>query len=66
MKNKLWRKIGYFGLIVFAGFFGYSIGVVIGTMDSAKWFVEQAVDMGIIDGIGKAELMEYFIKLKGG
>ncbi len=66
MKNITWRKVGYALLLVGAGAGSYAIGYSIGAIDSAKWFIEQAVNIGIIDGIGKAELMEYFIKLKGG
>lgn len=66
MKNKIWRRVGYTILLIGAVVAGYAIGYSIGAIDSAKWFIEQAVNTGIIDGVGKAELMEYFIKLKGG
>lgn len=66
MKNKLWRKLGQILLIVGAGIIGYGIGYSIATTDVAKWFIEAAVDLELVKGVGRAELMEYFIKLKGG
>ena len=66
MKNIIWRKVGYalLGIVVIS--ISYWVGYSVGIVDSAKWFIKKAVDMGIVDGIGRAELMEYFIKLKGG
>ena len=66
MLNATWRRIGYVALAVILFGIGYGIGYVIGEMDAAKFLVEKAVDLGMFNDIGKAELMEYWIKMKGG
>ena len=68
MKNINWKRIAIILAITFTVVvvIAFGIGYAFGGMDTAKWLINKAVDMGVINGIGKAELMEYFLKLKGG
>ena len=66
MLNDTWRRIGYIALFIIAFIIGYGIGYSIASVDVAKWFIQMAVDKGIVNGVDKAELLEYYLKLKGG
>lgn len=68
MKNKNWRRIAIILSLVVAGIICYGVGYAMGALDTAKFIVSAAE--GFMEYqeivIGKADLMEYFIKLKGG
>jgi len=68
MQNKNWRRIALILSIMMAGTIIFGAGYAIGVYDTSKFVVNIAYKFAQYQNItlGKAELMEYFIKLKGG
>ena len=68
MKNKNWRRIAIILSLVVAGILCYGVGYAMGALDTAKFVVSSAEAFMEYQEIviGKADLMEFFIKLKGG
>jgi len=70
MKNANWRRVALvLGLIVACSLF-FGAGVAIGAQRTAEFLIEKVVQVmgyeGINIDISRAELLEYYIKLKGG
>lgn len=66
MKNITWRRVALILSVVIVGIVAFGVGYSIGALSVADFLIEKAVNMGIVDDISKVELMEYYIKLKGG
>ena len=70
MKNVTWRRIAMvLGVIVACSLF-FGVGMAIGAQRTAEFLIEKVVQImgyeGINIDISRAELIEYYIKLKGG
>ena len=70
MKNMTWRRVALvLGLIV-ACSLCFGAGVAIGAQRTAEFLIEKVVQVmgyeGINIDISRGELLEYYIKLKGG
>jgi len=70
MKNITWRRVALILSVVIAGIICFGVGYMIGAMDSAKWIFKQGLKIlemkGMHIDITRTELLEYYIKLKGG
>ncbi len=70
MKNITWRRIALILSLVVAGGISFGAGYAIGAMDTARFMIDQVVRVmgyeNIFIDISRMELMEYYIKLKGG
>ena len=52
--------------VVVAGIVAFGVGYALGASDVANWVIDKAISVGIINDINKAELWEYYLKMKGG
>jgi len=70
MKNITWRKIALIISVILVGAVAFGIGYGLGAVDSAKFMIDKAVKIMQYEGINiditRAELLQYYIKLKGG
>ena len=70
MKNITWRRTARILSIILAGVICFGVGYAMGAMDTAKWIFNQGLKIlemkGMNIDITRTELLEYYIKLKGG
>ena len=70
MKNITWRRTAIILSIILAGVICFGVGYAMGATDTAKWIFNQGLKIlemkGMHIDITRTELLEYYIKLKGG
>ena len=70
MKNVTWRRVAMILSVVVIGLIAFGAGVTIGASEAADFMINQVVKvMGFEDisiDISRVELIEYYLKLKGG
>ena len=70
MRNITWRRVAMIlGIIVIAGM-AYGVGYSMGALSAAEFMIDQVVKVmgfeNISIDISRVELIEYYLKLKGG
>ena len=63
MRKETWRRIGYILTFAIVAAISFFVGHIIGSMQTAEFIIDMAIDKGMVIGVNKAELFEYFLKL---
>ena len=70
MKSITWRRAAIILSFIIIGGIGFGAGYGMGAIATAEFFIDKAVKImsyeGIFVDITRTELLEYYIKLKGG
>jgi len=70
MKNMTWRRIALTLSVVLAGIIAFGVGYAVGAINTTDFLINKIVQVmgyeNISIDISRAELIEYFFKLKGG
>ena len=66
MKSITWRRVAIVLGVVIVGLITFGAGYVYGSMSATKTLITIAFDVLDIERIGMAELLEQYLKLKGG
>jgi len=70
MKNITWRRVAMILAVVVAGLVCFGVGYATGAMNTTEFLIEKVVQVmgyeNISIDISRAELIQYYLKLKGG
>ena len=70
MKNMTWRRVAIILSIVVVAGMTFGVGYAMGAMETAEFLINQVVKImgyeNIYIDISKADLMHYYLRLKGG
>jgi len=70
MKNITWRRVAMILSLVIAGLVCFGIGYAIGAMNTTDFLIDKVVQVmgyeNINIDISRVELIQYYLKLKGG
>lgn len=66
MKNITWRKIALISTITLGVGTAFGVGYALGSLATAEFIVDRALELDLIQNVSRMELIEYYLKLKGG
>ena len=70
MKNITWRRVAMILSVVIVGMLCFGVGYATGAMNTTEFLIEKVVQVmgyeNINIDISRVELIQYYLKLKGG